>query len=135
MSAKSNRCSHCVRDGKKCDGPSLASNLLRNLDAQRQVDRDIASAEGELQALFSRLSSLRRQREELRERGAMLFSSSTREIEESDGIRSQEEALALETQQVVGELQLEGAFGVVDWDAFNLVPEPVGASSSKTPSS
>lgn len=91
----------------------------RNNRSQEKVEVAIEKAEGELQEVLARLSRLRKQRQLLKSRGSDLFARGMRELDEEDGIRSQEEAILAE-QQSVGEAQLAGAIDVVDWSSLGL---------------
>lgn len=89
--------------------------MKSNLAEQKRLDEDIEKAEERLNEILSRLARLRRQRRVARERGSELFRRGMREVDDEDGVRSQEEAIIAE-QHAVGEAQLAGAFGAIDWD-------------------
>lgn len=63
------------------------------------------------------MSRLRQQRDQLRSRGADLFDRGMRDLDEVDGVRSQEQAL-LDEQQAIGDAQSLGATGVLDWSTI-----------------
>lgn len=103
---------------------------------QDRVDSDIEKTEQELQAVLAKLARLRKQRTFLKDRSNVLFKRGMIELDEEDGIRSQEEAL-LSEQQSLGEAQSLGAMGLVDWSSilsgpitFDETVEPTGGSSS-----
>lgn len=106
FAAKSSRCNHCVASGKSCSGSSVATSLLKNLDAQKKIREEREKAEEELASLLGRLSRLRSQERSLSERGAELFAR---------GVQSEEGSL-VSRQQDVGSGQALG-LDLIDWDA------------------
>lgn len=93
------------------------------------MEDDIEKAEDELQKVLARLSRLRKHRRLLASRGDELFVRGMRELDEEDGVRTQEEAI-LEEQQAVGDAQSMGAFGVIDWTAVGLDDSLVSGPSA-----
>jgi hypothetical protein len=87
------------------------------MESQRQVELDIEKAEEVLTETLARLARLRRQKRVLRERGTELFSRGVREVDEVDGVRSQEEAILAE-QQAIGDAQASGAVDMLDWSSI-----------------
>jgi hypothetical protein len=131
MSDASSRCSECAKRGRVCDGTFVASALTRTAAAQKKVESDIEKAELELETTLARLARLRRQRKILSDKTSELFSRGMRELDEEDGIRSQEQAI-LDEQHAVGEAQSFGAMGLLDWSS--ILPEvldPEGFPSSR----
>lgn len=95
---------------------------------QRKVRQAREQAEHELHELLGRLTRLRRQESSLQARGAELFERGMQEEREEEA-----ESAVTERQQVIGELQSFGAFGVLDWDALGVdfsASVPVGPGSS-----
>jgi type II secretory pathway component PulJ len=110
--------------------------VSRNLTAQQKLEADIEQAEGVLAETLARLARLRTQRRTLRERSSALFSRGMRDVDEADGVRSQEDALLAE-QQAVGEAQLSGAVDMIDWSVIlGSASDPVSSSAvvDETPS-
>ncbi len=85
---------------------------------RRKVDEAIGQTEADLNEILGRLSRLRRQRAALTERSAELFRRGMRGLEEEE--RQDSERLAVETQSAVGDAQLAGAVGILDWDAIGV---------------
>jgi hypothetical protein len=127
----------CVRSsltrGSFANPLSLVS---RSLSQGQRIDADLSKAEADLQEALSRVSRLRQQREFLRKQSAELFARGMRDLDEEDGIATQEESILAE-QQAVGEAQSLGAFGMVDWSAIDLSGFDVGeiAAEGAGPSS
>ena len=103
--------------------------MARNNSAEAQVAADIERAEEALLEAMARLARLRKQRRLLKERGDSLVSRGVRDLDEADGVRSQEDAILAE-QQAVGSAQALGAFGVIDWSAMDLESLLDGAPSA-----
>ncbi len=109
------------------------------MEAQGKLKEERESAEKAFEVAFAKLQRLRKQERLLETRSSELFQRGMRELDEEDGVRTQEEAL-LEEQQAVGDVQSLGAFGVIDWTAsgfdFNdlgsLVPEESGAQMGES---
>lgn len=92
---------------------------MKRTDSEvKKLDSEIESAEEKLQEALARLQRLRRQREVARKKKDELFIRGMRELDEEDGIRSQEEAILAE-QQAIGDAQSLGAPGLVDWTVFD----------------
>jgi len=87
------------------------------MEAQRKVDSDIEEAETNLTETLARLVRLRKQKKLLKERGSDLFVRGIRELDEVDGVRTQEEAI-LDEQQAIGEAQAAGAVDMLDWSSI-----------------
>lgn len=136
ISEDSSRCSECVKIGRSCDGTSVASSRMspywdvllsaniftvkQSMREKRRLDSELARSELELQEALARVTRLRRQRDAVQSRTRELFNRGMRDLDESDGVRSQEEAI-LDEQQAIGTAQSLGAVGVIDWSA--ILPE------------
>lgn len=81
------------------------------------MENELASSELALQEALAKVSRLRRQRQVAREKSQRLFRRGVRDLDEQDGIRTQEEAI-LEEQQAVGTAQSLGAVGIIDWTSI-----------------
>jgi len=106
-----------LRSGYVVLADSPVSPVARTVKAEQRADADLASAEAELLETLARVDRLRKQRNALRAKRKELFARGMRDLDEEDGIRTQEEAI-LEEQRSVGEAQLAGAVDVVDWAAI-----------------
>lgn len=95
----------------------LISVVTKNMEAQRKIDLDIEKAESALTETLARLVRLRKQKKVLKERGSDLFVRGIRDLDDIDGVRSQESAI-LEEQQAVGEAQAAGAVDMLDWSSI-----------------
>lgn len=146
------RCHHCALNGWRCDGVSVASAressfslfffllltsaVNRTSKEQERIEKEIEKSEEILQEALARLSRLRRQRDSLKSRSAELFERGMRQLDEEDGVRSQEEAI-LEEQQAIGAAQSVSHLDLIDWSSvldgpslFGDTAEPIGGSSS-----
>lgn len=135
-SGRSARCERCARDRKSCSGNSVAvpcpSSALffvlgflccllllflvtKALMEQRKARAAREKAEEELAELLGRVQRLRRQEEAWRKKGLELFE---RGMVEEDAVVADAEQRILDRQQAIGDAQVAGAFGLVDWDAI-----------------
>lgn len=81
------------------------------------MEIEIEKVESDLNEILSRLARLRRQRVFLKDRSSVLFRRGIREVDEEDGVRTQEQAL-VDEQQAVGDAQSTGCFDILDWSAL-----------------
>ncbi|CAI6091476.1 unnamed protein product [Clonostachys chloroleuca] len=117
MIEASSRCGECVKLGRSCDGVEVVSQLKRSVAEERRLENELASSELALQEALAKVSRLRRQRQVARVKSQRLFRRGVRDLDEQDGIRTQEEAI-LEEQQAVGTAQSLGAVGIIDWTSI-----------------
>lgn len=143
MSDESSRCLECVRRGRSCDGITVGSScsfcwflvlaflltvsVNRASKEQKKIEKQIEESEEVLQEALARLSRLRRQRDVLRKKTSELFARGMRELDEEDGVRSQEEAI-LQEQQAVGEAQSTAHLDVLDWTSILGEPDLFGGT-------
>jgi hypothetical protein len=109
----------------------LGANLPvvdQNAEAQKRVEADIEKTEEAVAEMLSRLARLRKQRKLLQGKTSELLARGLRDLDEEDGVRSQEEAILAE-QQAVGGLHSLGALDIIDWTAMpGFFDPPVGSS-------
>ena len=132
MSGDSSRCLECVKRGRSCDGSSVASSLSRNVAAQEKISKDIEEAELKLAEALARLTRLRKQRQLLNAKSSEMAARLDRELNEEDGIQTQEEAILAE-QSAIGEAQSLGA-ELIDWSALGMGDFFGGSSVAAGPS-
>jgi hypothetical protein len=105
--------------------------VTRTAKEQKRVEEEIEKSEELVHEVMAKLCRLRKQREHLRRKTSELFSRGMRELDEEDGVRSQEEAI-LEEQQTVGDLQSLAHVDVIDWTAIFGEPDPFGGTVATT---
>ncbi|KAK4108073.1 hypothetical protein N656DRAFT_848923 [Canariomyces notabilis] len=130
MVAGSNKCSSCVRMGKKCSGPNVAGALIANMSARDKVDKEIVDAERQLAEALSRISRLRQQRQKLAEAGSSLRDRGLESLEEDE---SDPPEPMSEEQELAGQAQALDAFGVVDWELNGAFPYGSGSFDNFLP--
>lgn len=107
-------------------GPTLLISVVtRTAKEQKRIEEDIEKTEESLQEALAKLSRLRKQRDVLRSRTADLFARGMRQLDEEDGVRSQEEAV-LEEQQAIGDVQSLAHVDLIDWSAIGIEPSAFG---------
>jgi hypothetical protein len=94
--------------------------VVATLNEQRKTAQEIAETEEHLAQVLSRLNRLRKQHEKLRERSSGLFERGLEGLEEE--LEPDDPRPMSEEQQLVGQAQSLGAFGVVDWEFNGVVP-------------
>jgi hypothetical protein len=108
--------------------------VVRQKKVVASTESELESSEASLQEALAKVLRLRRQRDTAKARLEELVDRGIRELDEVDGVRSQEQAI-LNEQQAVGDAQSLGAFGLIDWsaiplDEFSETALPVAGSSS-----
>ena len=91
--------------------------VSRNWAEQDRIENEISATEAVLQEALSRLARLRAQKRVLRERSETSFRRGMAALDEEDGVAP---VPMSEEQQLVGQVESAGAFGVVDWDSLGL---------------
>lgn len=93
--------------------------MLRNWKEQDKLENEISAAEDLLEQTLSRLSRLRRLKRSMRERSDEFVRRGMRGLEEEDATAAADEPMSAE-QELAGQAQFSGAFGVVDWESVGL---------------
>ncbi|KAL2196648.1 hypothetical protein P885DRAFT_37161 [Corynascus similis CBS 632.67] len=132
MIERSSRCGECVRRGRSCDGSGVpVSSLSRIVDESKRLDREeqdakesfrleraaLLEAQQCMDESLARLDRIRRQKRLLLTKGRDMVRRGLASLDEVEEAERQESAASVEAQ-------VNGAFGVVGWNAvFETVPE------------
>lgn len=95
------------------------------------MEAEIEKSEELVHEAMAKLCRLRKQRDHLRRKTSELFARGMRELDEEDGIRSQEEAI-LEEQQSIGDIQSFADVDVIDWTSILGEPDLFGGTVATT---